>query len=105
RPVECPTNSLALRQGVEMIRFERRDFDSLLNRFFYPITNEYVLNSITNNTLIPQTIQRVITVPDILMTAQDLATDPGDAVLGPGNLDRTLAFSTNTANNGLAGPG
>lgn len=104
-PVTCPTNSVALRQGMERFKFVRQDFDSLLNRFFYPVTNEYVLNTITNNTLIPERVQRIITVPDFLMTAQDLASTPADGLIGPGFLARGIDFSTNGVNPGLAGPG
>lgn len=104
-PVTCPSNSVALRQGMERFSFVRRDFDSLLNRFFYPVTNEYVLNTITNNTLIPERIQRILTAPDFLMTAQDLATTPADGLIGPGFIARGIDFSTNGVNPGLAGPG
>jgi hypothetical protein len=104
-PVECPTNSVALRQGVERIYFVRRDFDSLLGQFFYPVTNTYILNAITNNRIIPQTVQRVITGPDILFSAQDLATDPGDNLLGAAFGARGINFNANNAYVGLAGPG
>jgi hypothetical protein len=105
RPVVCPTNSLALRQGIERIQFERRDFDSLLNRFFYPVTNEYTLVSITNSTLYPQRIQRIITTPDFLLTAEDLATIPADPVIGSGYGARSIDFSTNGALPNINGPG
>jgi hypothetical protein len=105
RPVVCPSNSIALRQGIEQIQFERRDFDSLLNRFFYPITNEYTLISITNSTLYPQRIQRIVTTPDFLLTASDLATDPADGIIGASYYARSLTFSTNGALPNLNGPG
>ena len=106
KPVVCPENSVALRQGVERIRFEKREFDSLLNRFFNPVTNTYVLNMITNNTLFPQTVQRVILTPDFLMTAQDLATIPSDPNIGAGFVARRAnIFDANNVNPGLAGPG
>lgn len=105
KPVICPPNTVALRQGIERMRFVRQDFDSLLNRFFYPVTNTYMLNAITNNTLTPQKTQRIVLVPDFLMTAQDLATTPADALLGPGGVARGITFDQSTANPGLAGPG
>lgn len=105
KPVVCPQNSVALRQGIERIRFEKRDYDSLLNRFFYPVTNTYTLNAITNNTLYPQTVQRVIVNPDYLITAQDLADNPGNNTIGNALVARSIGFDTNGINPGLAGPG
>ena len=106
KPVVCPVNTVGLRQGIEHIRFEKRDFDSLLGRFFYPITNTYTLNTITNNTLFAQTVQRVIINPDYLITAQDLADNPGNPPLAFGFVARTFDhYDTNNANFGLAGPG
>jgi hypothetical protein len=72
-PVVCVTNSVALRQGIEKVTFIRRDYDSLLGRFFNPVTNDYVLTSVTNRIPVPQRVQRLVTEPDILFTAADLA--------------------------------
>ena len=106
KPVVCPANSVGLRQGVERIRFEKRDYDSLLNRFFYPVTNTYVLKTVTNNTLFPQTVQRVILDPDYLITAADLAeSTPGNNLIGAGLAARSLSYDANNANPNLAGPG
>ena len=57
-PILCLTNSVALRQGIEKVSFVRRDYDSLLGQFYYPITNYYTLTAVTNNTLFTQRIQR-----------------------------------------------
>lgn len=76
KTVECPENTVALRQGVNQISFERREFDSLLGRFFYPITNDYTSYIITNNTLFPQKVRRVIAEPDYLFSAQDNGISP-----------------------------
>lgn len=105
QPVVCPENSVALREGVERIRFEKREYDSLLNRFFYPVTNTYVLNSITNNTLVPQVVQRVILTPDFLYTAQDLAGVPNNPVIEFGFSARNIDFDADNVNLNLAGPG
>jgi len=105
QPVECPTNTVAMRQGIERVRWVRRDYDSLVNRFFYPVTNRYTLTAVTNNTLISQVVDRVVTAPDVLLTAQDLATTPADGNLGPGGVARNMAYSTNGASPGLTGPG
>jgi hypothetical protein len=107
--VVCPTDAVALRQGIERVQFVRRDFDSLLTRFFYPITNTYTLNAITNNTLFPQRVQRVITAPDFLITASDIGeTDPNNDVLPGVGVTRNLGFdnaNVAAAYPGLAGPG
>jgi Putative Ig domain len=105
-PVTCPNNTVALRQGIDQIRFVRRDYDSLLQRFFYPVTNRYVLYAITNNTLVPQVVERVIAVPDFLMTAQDAPLSPGPAdVASPAVIARGVAFDAANAGFGIAGPG
>jgi hypothetical protein len=105
-PVTCVASNVALFQGMDRVRFVRRDFDSLLGRFFSPVTNRYTLNSVTNSTLVPQPILRTIVGPDILFTAADLASDPGSAVhpVAP-VLARNINFNTNFENVALAGPG
>jgi len=73
-PILCLTNTVALRQGIEKITFVRRDYDSLLGQYYAPITNFYTLTAVTNYGLVRQTIFRVVTQPDILFSAADLAT-------------------------------
>jgi hypothetical protein len=89
-----------LRQGIERLQFVRANYDSLLGRFFQPITNEYSLTAITNSTPYPQRVQRVIAAPDFLFSAEDLTA--GQAV---NMLTRNVNFSTNGVGTGLAGPG
>lgn len=103
RPVECPENTVALRQGVERIRFERRDYDSLIGRFYYPTNHDYVLNSVTNNTIVPQHVRRFIEVPDILITAADLAAGPSGPGLGA--IARNVDFDASNVLTNLYGPG
>jgi len=100
RAVECLSNSVALRQGMEKIRFIRRDFDSEFGQFFYPTNSSYTLNAVTNNQLRPQLFQRLVTTPDILISAADL-------VVSPANFAVSRTISRNTANvlPNLAGPG
>ena len=71
-PIDCLPNTVALRQGIEKVTFIRRDYDSLLGQFYSPVTNNYTLTAVTNYSLYPQQIQRVVTGPDILFSAQDL---------------------------------
>ncbi len=99
-PVICDTTNVSFNQGIEKITFVRRDFDSLLGRFFHPITNEYVLNSITNSMIVPHRIRRVVTTPDILFTARDIVG--GDVA----NISRRdINFVTNNILPFLNGPG
>lgn len=71
-PVTCPPDTVANFQGVEKISFIRRDYDSLLNQFWAPVTNDYTLVELTNSTLIPRHMRRAIPKPDIVFSAADL---------------------------------
>lgn len=110
-PVECPTNTVALRQGIESIRFVRQNFDSLIGDFqsYEPVTNDYVLTAVTNSTAFPQHIRRVSYLPDVVFTAGDLATPSGVPPGGGGDLARSVPqyiAATNAAVSGLVdGPG
>ena len=96
-PVTCPPNTISTRQGIERIHFQRRDFDSLIGTFWAPATNLYTLTALTNNALQAQTIQRVVTRPDFLFTAQDQA----GANTFNGTVLRNINYSTNNpVNNG-----
>jgi hypothetical protein len=106
QPITCPPNTTGLRQGIERVRFVRRDFDSLIGTFWEPATNEYTLNQLTNSVLVPQRIRRVVTQPDFLFTADDLAQGPQIGVFPP--VDTVLVSPANfnqVAVNNLAGPG
>jgi len=78
-PVSCVQSNIVLAGGIERIRFERRDYDSLLGRFFQPFTNTYTLTVITNNTRMPMRVQRPVIQPDFLITANDFPLTPGPA--------------------------
>lgn len=105
RPVVCPANSVGLRQGIERVRFERRDYDSLLGRFFYPATNTYTLVSLTNNTLSKQVVTRILTAPDFLITARDTSPGPSQDD-SPAPIGRNqIAYNQANIGAGLAGPG
>jgi hypothetical protein len=75
-PISCDAATPMVYQGVEKITFVERVYDSLLNRFFAPITNQYTLNSVTNYEIVPLRIQRVVTQPDFLLVAQDTLAAP-----------------------------
>jgi hypothetical protein len=72
-PVTCQAAHASLREGINRMQFVRRDYDSLLNRFWEPITNTFTVAAITNNATYPETISRVVTAPDIVVSAADLA--------------------------------
>jgi len=103
-PVVCPENSVAFRRGIERVVFVRRDYDSLIGNFYYPTNNDYILTAITNNTELPQLVRRVVTGPDILITAADLAGGPGGPS-GAGGVARGINWDSSGALNNLAGPG
>lgn len=103
-PIICQTNT-AMYQGVEHTTFIRRDFDSLTGRFFQPLTNTYILNMVTNYTVIPQRVSRVVIRPDILVSAQDLTSGPDTSPPRLSALVRSLSYNTNQENLALAGPG
>ena len=117
-PVPCENDSVAMRQGMDRVQFIRRDYDSLLERYFHPVTNSYVLYAVTNNQIIPEHFHRVVTRPDFVFSAEERqagnawfgwgfrqaphyftptnAADPNpDKVLGPGTLEAPLFIEFN----------
>jgi hypothetical protein len=94
--------NVTLHQGIEKITFIKRDFDSLLGHFFYPITNYYTLTTVTNSALFRQQIQRVVTQPDILFSASDL-TAPFPYI--PTVSRSTPIYGTNGVLPSVNGPG
>jgi hypothetical protein len=104
-PITCNNSNVAMYQGIDKVTFIRRDFDSLTGRFFQPLTNWYVLNMITNSTVVRQRVHRIVIRPDILVTAQDLAVGPATFPPAVFAVARTNIYNGNNANLGLAGPG
>jgi hypothetical protein len=100
------TNGPGLREGIEKMRFLRADYDSLLGQFFQPITNTFTTVLVTNSQAVNQTFQRVVTTPDFIFSAADLATGPSSnphpVVF---NFTRNLNFDQSNILPGLAGPG
>jgi hypothetical protein len=105
-PITCVQSNIVLAQGIEKLSFVRHDYDSLLGRFFTPITNEYTMTILTNNTLRPMRVLQPVTAPDFIFTAADLAAGPSEI---PGNpiYARNINFGSNALAfyPGLAGPG
>ena len=100
------TNGPGLHPGIQKIQFVRANFDSLLGQFFQPITNDYSMSLIANFQARSQSFRRVVTTPDILLDAADLAPGPaaGSAIL-PLEFSRTINFGMGNIYPGLAGPG
>ena len=97
--IDCLATNLTLRPGMDKFTFLRANYDSLVGRFFQPITNLYYLVGITNSLPVTNWFRRILNKPDYLYTAQDL--------LGTLALRTTTAGNFNLANEnpGLAGPG
>ena len=102
-PITCTASNVTLRQGMDKITFVRTSFDSLLGRFFQPITNTYHLIEVTNSVAVTNWFQRIITRPDLLYRADDNAGFNGAEAA----FRTVTAGNFNTANEipGLAGPG
>lgn len=98
----APTDP-SLQEGIGHVQFIRNDFDSLIGQFLAPITNDYYLVMITNSQAVTQHFQRVITTPDILLSAQDLVNGGPPIIFNP--YSRTVQFDQSTILNNLAGPG
>lgn len=106
------TNNVAvgvsLRPGVDHIIFKQGQYDSLLGNFI-TVTNTYQDTYMSNNVAHTQTTQRILTQPDILISAEDLGLDAGgDPVVVRRTTAAAPVWINNNALNGqaaLAGPG
>jgi hypothetical protein len=108
-PVTCSTiaGAAGKYQGIEKIQFVKvplENYDTILGQFITPITNNYTLTLVTNGQLQVQHLQRIVTRPDILMTAADLAAGPGGVPAVPFDA-RNVNFVTANVLPQLAGPG
>jgi hypothetical protein len=106
-PVNCTatTNATGLYEGIGKIQFVRANFDSELGQYFQPITNTYTMVSITNSQAHVQTFQRVLTEPDFLFTAADLAAGPAGIPTDPVLARTAPNFNQNNIYQAEAGPG
>ena len=104
------TNSPGYFQGVGKIRFVKvpdGQMDPLTHVLTTPITNQYTifLFNPTTGKLEPRTFQRVVTTPDIVLSAADLAIGPGFD-LGVDTVTRPVPqYEIANVLPGLAGPG
>ena len=106
------TNSPGYFQGIGRVRFVRvpngqmNSSSHLLNP---PIVTNYtmILQNPANSQWETRTFQRVVTTPDIIISAADLALGPED-IRGPfvGTVNRSpMTYEDASSTNGLAGPG
>lgn len=98
-PVDCVVTNVTLRQGMDEFTFLRANYDSLMGRFFQPITNRYYLIEVTNSRPVTNWFRRLVTKPDFLYSAQDLVPSMAIRTFTTGN------FNDANKNANLAGPG
>jgi hypothetical protein len=101
----CSSSQPGLRRGVERLTFVKTAYDSLLGKFYAPQTNYFTMTTVTNSTNWVQTYQRVVTQPDFLFTARDMAPGPAEPLNAWASFVRSLTFNVNNILPGLAGPG
>jgi hypothetical protein len=107
QPIICTnaTPTPSLYQGIGRIQFVRADYDSLLGQYFQPVTNNYTMVAVTNGRPVTLRFQRIVTQPDFLFSAQDIATTPQDNLIGVTLGLRNLNFDQGNVLANLAGPG
>jgi hypothetical protein len=98
------TNSPGLYRGIGKVQFVKTSYDSLIGQYYQPITNSYTQTLIINSKPINQTFLRIITTPDFLLTAADLAGGPADLDVTPA-YGRSINFNIANIAPNLAGPG
>lgn len=111
--VNCSEDADAtgLYQGIGKVQFVREDYDSLLGQFFQPVTNSYTMVAEPNSDYITQPFVRVVTAPEILLTADDLINDGSPTIKwtgpGDGTVTRTVPNwdESQLEADGPAGPG
>ena len=109
-PVTCTqtADATGLYGGIGRIQFIRADFDAISGQNWQPVTNSYTVVGVNSNSQYQTySFQRIVTTPDILFSAGDLAT-PNPNLIGVGTLtfDRTIPnWDVNNVGAGLDGPG
>lgn len=97
-------DTTALRTGLDRVRFEKRNYDSLLGSFFAGFTNSFTVQVVTNGTMFSQGFSRAVLTPDLVFSAGNLP-----AVLNPGlTVVQTTVpgfDSINTTDPSVNGPG
>jgi hypothetical protein len=123
-PVNCPVDSVGVRGGVDRMIFVRREFDSLSQQIWDPVTNDYTLleSDETNKVINLRHFQRRVPRPDFLMLGADLVTESGFSYtnivdgaagifnfsifnFGSANFTDTIDYDQNGKSGVRAGPG
>ena len=106
-PCNFAPSPTALYRGIGRMQFVHADYDSLLGQFFQPITNTITMVEQTNSQPVTLTFQRIVTTPDFIFSAADLASGPGSPLPNPVvfSFGRNLNFDQANILPGLAGPG
>jgi Putative Ig domain len=99
------TNGPGLYQGIGKVQFVSAPFDSLLGQTFQPVTNIYTMTLISGSKAQRQTFRRVATAPDIVFSAQDMASPKAPEPPRVISASRNINFNVNNILAGLAGPG
>jgi hypothetical protein len=102
------TNGLidpVVRHGIDKITFVRGEFDSLLGQFFTPVPVAYTETIVTNRIVLSQTVQRLVTFPDVLYSAEDLQGPPDVSPLIPGVAVGARQVTAGWTNNETLGGG
>ncbi len=109
QPFVCQTAapSALPREGIERVQFVRANFDALIGQFFQPITNFYSTAAVnpTNSQRTVQNFQRIITTPDILLSADNQISASPTTGIFAGTVTRNINFDENNVTGGLGGPG
>lgn len=99
--------NLAVRPGVDKITFKLGKYDSMVGTFI-TVSNTYTDKYVSGSTVKSQSVQRVLTAPDVLFQAEDLGLFGGSVVPILFERSDTAAWINNDALNGQAtldGPG
>ena len=102
-PVNCPTNRIAQRGGVDHIQFVRRDYDPITSQLWDPITNNYTITELdeTNDVYVQRHFSRRVPRPDLLFSAANLSSQ-NQVISYTNTVDGdTESFTFNTALTGV----
>jgi hypothetical protein len=105
--LQTPTPQLY--QGIGKVNFVNAQYDSDFGQNFDPITNNYTMEEIVNYQPVLQRFQRIVTQPDILLDAEDLAS-PNVSQIGAAfpPIQRTISYTQDPQQQGAvaeSGPG
>lgn len=94
-------NVASLRPGIEKVRFKKTRFNSVLGTTFKPFVQSYQLTVVTNfdfesrPTVVKQNVRRLVSRPDILLTAGNLNSAPSAISVTPSRANRIFSYTTN----------